>query len=357
MTQSLIAGSNATVGRSRDYRRIERLWRLVVLVGSARNGKTLSELREALGVSRSTIYRDLDVLQGAGVTLRQVGSRWTLGQSPSFRLAPNAIQLAALRLARQLAAPLEGSAMVAELDHMLGVSQNTAPGAAVSVSPPMGRSANAANVEALERAIVAKKRLRLKYRAASTRATTWRDVDPAALRLADTDLYLVGWDLGKEDWRTFKVVRIEVAQLRDEPSEPHGVFDEEALFGNSVRVWVADPVDIVVRLTPDVAHLVDEYPLHPSQQVSNAPDGGVVVRARVAGLHEALRWVLGWGRAAEALEPPVFRLLVAEELRAAMTPYGRGLSKKSTPGVVSRGVRRVPATTERGRSPKAEPSP
>ncbi|HHH30869.1 MAG TPA: WYL domain-containing protein [Polyangiaceae bacterium] len=221
----------------------------------------------------------------------------------------------------------------------------------------MVRSANAANVEAIERAIVAKRRLRLKYRAASTRATTWRDVDPAALRLADSELYLVGWDLGKEDWRIFKVARVEVAQLRDEPSEPHGVFDEARLFENSVRVWVADPVDVVVRLTPEVAHLVEEYPLHPNQRATKAPDGGVVVRARVAGTLEALRWVLGWGRAAEALEPSAFRLLVAEELRAAVKPYGRGLSKKSTPDPVSRGVRRNPATTERGRSPKAEPSP
>ena len=47
--------------------------------------------------------------------------------------------------------------------------------------------------------------------------------------MADEHLYLVAYDHGREDWRTFKVVRIRVAQVRDEQQQAqHDVEDRQA---------------------------------------------------------------------------------------------------------------------------------
>ena len=102
---------------------------------------------------------------------------------------------------------------------------------------------------------------------------------------------------------------------------PHPAFDEAALFGRSVRVWHGDPVTVRVRLAPEVAAIAHEYPLIDDQRVTPERDGSVLVEARVAGIVEATRWVLAWGRAAEALAPPELREAVQGELEGAMARY------------------------------------
>jgi predicted DNA-binding transcriptional regulator YafY len=77
-----------------------------------------------------------------------------------------------------------------------------------------------------------------------------------------------------------------------------------------------------VRLSPKVARFSGEYPLVAGQSVTDDADGGCVVRARVAGVMEAMRWVLSWGQEAEALEPGELREAVAAEVQGAARRYG-----------------------------------
>ncbi|HGG56406.1 MAG TPA: HTH domain-containing protein, partial [Nannocystis exedens] len=46
-----------------------RQWRIIEKLNSARRGLTIRQIREAVGASRATIYRDIDVLEGAGVPI------------------------------------------------------------------------------------------------------------------------------------------------------------------------------------------------------------------------------------------------------------------------------------------------
>jgi len=81
-----------------------------------------------------------------------------------------------------------------------------------------------------------------------------------------------------------------------------------------------------------VAWLAHEYPLIAGQTIEPAPDGSVTVAARVAGIVEAMRWVLGWGGAAEALSPPELREATRLELTQAVAKY-------EGPGIVKAGRR------------------
>src|SRR5690606_38477259 len=92
-------------------------------------------------------------------------------------------------------------------------------------------------------------------------------------------------------------------------------------FDHSVKAWTGEPVRVRVVLSPRVAWLAPEYPLHPSQRIEPQPDGSALVSAKVAGPVEAMRWVLSWGGEAEALEPAELRDATARGVEGAAARY------------------------------------
>jgi predicted DNA-binding transcriptional regulator YafY len=191
-------------------------------------------------------------------------------------------------------------------------------------------------VASVERAIDNGIRLRIRYRSASSRSTRWRLVDPATMRLADEHLYLVAWDVESSSPKTFKLTRILALEETTEPVATHPPLDLDQLFANAVRIWTADPVDVAVKIHDGLGWLVREWPLHAKQSVDDLPNGDAIVRARVAGIAEATRWTLRWGRSAEALEPASLLAAVQQELAGASARY-----KRPPKQVVSPTVRRA----------------
>ncbi|MFW6087731.1 MAG: helix-turn-helix transcriptional regulator [Myxococcota bacterium] len=305
-----------------------RQWSIVQALTGQRRGKTAGALQRELGIPRATLYRDLKHLREAGVPLRQHQLngevRYALDAPPLPALAPDALELAALRLARASLAPLEGTALVDRLDALLQRWQEQpAPPAGVVRSRDRAGRSSPHVLERIEAALRQGRQLELEYRSGEAERPSHRTVDPAELRLAGEQVYLLAWDHERSDWRTFKVVRIRNARVRAEPASrrPGPSLD------HAVRVWDAPSVDVTVRLDPGVADRAAEWPLHPDQRLAPQPDGSVLVHARVAGTVEASRWVLSWGGAAEALAPSDLRHRVRTELATALGHYARPLSK------------------------------
>jgi predicted DNA-binding transcriptional regulator YafY len=305
---------------------LTRQWRLVQALHGLYRGKTPSSLTKELGITRSTLYRDLKVLEQAGVPLdishENGEARYRLEGTQLPPLAPSALQLAALQLARSQLHALEGTALVHELDSLLARWDHRST-AELGLSLQSASSpASTEDVERIDQAIRRGRRARFRYRGARDAHETFRFVDPVALRYAGGHLYLIAWDHDREDWRTFKSTRIHHARISPEPADEHPPFDEVELFAGSVKAWSGDPVNVLVRLSPDVASRAHEWPLIADQQLEHSADGSALVHARVAGITEALRWVLSWGAAAEALEPTELREAVREELAGALSHYG-----------------------------------
>ena len=103
-------------------------------------------------------------------------------------------------------------------------------------------------------------------------------------------------------------------------------FDARAFFGDAFGIWRdGEARDVVVEIDAAHAPWVRERKFHPSQKVEEREeDGSVVVRMRVAGLHEIADWILSLGEHAEVVDPPELRELVGSRLRAAAVRYGEG---------------------------------
>lgn len=309
------------MGSQRIVDRLIRQWKILDVLRSRRHGVTISGLRDALEVSRPTVYRDLKVLTESPLPVRKEvvngEARYRLeGDWPSG--PPSAEQLLALGTARRMLASLEGSRLVAELDRYLGRAPAASSPIAVMPEPSLHR---AEDVRRIEAAIRDGRRLRLRYQAVRDGEARERVIEPVELRHVKMAWYLVAWDVDKGAWRTLKLARLHDAEVLGERATSHPPYDAAAEFGHSTGIWSGEPVEVRLRIDAAVARFLPEYPLHADARSLPQPDGSVLVTARVAGLDEVLRWALRWGRHLEVLDPPALRERIAEELRAALGRY------------------------------------
>jgi proteasome accessory factor B len=302
-----------------------RQWELITQLGRRQRGMTIRQLIEATGVSRATLYRDLDLLCNAGAPIaseRVNGEvRWKLTGASYPPLVPTALQAAALHLARTMMAPFAGTRLVAELDALLArVAPRKTAQEPVSLGPlPPG--APPKHVQTIDRALHAHKRVAFAYQSVNETRAQRRRVDPISLRLHDSQLYLLAHDIRRDDLRTFKVARIRDVEFLDEDAALHPEYDEQALFAHSAKVWTGAPVHVSVRLSPRVVRFATEWPLASGQTIEERSDGAAIIHAHVAGTVEAMRWVLRWGEDAEALSPPELRAAVHAQLTGALQCY------------------------------------
>lgn len=327
--------------------RIVRLCVLLQALRASRRGLTVAMLVAETGSCRATVYRDLRVLRDAGVWIeRKLVNGQARHRIPEESLALRGLavpQLVAIAVARDALSALEGTEIVTLLDRIL--SDRAAPTSRVHVRSA-ARLRRPAVLSAIDRATRDHRRLRILYRGVRDSTWRWREVDPGALQLQDGDPYLWAWALDRTAWRTFKVARIREVEVLSEPALPHPGLAEVMALPHAVRVWSAPPVEVVVRIAPEVAWLVGEHPLVPDQRLESQPDGSVLVRATVAGLVEATRWILRWGAHACALEPSELRERIRDELEQALRPY------VANDEAVSPVVRHRPRTT----TPRARPA-
>lgn len=302
-----------------------RHWEIILALQGKTRGLTVPELVTRTGIPRATLYRYLRFLERANLPFTKA----TVNGEVRHRLMMEAelpphglssIQVAALHLARTELEHLAGSSLVGEIDKLLAKLRPPEPQATFSFARAGTRQSSVLSV--IERALAGKQRLRLKYRARARRGEPEIvHVDPEILRVADRVPYLYGHCVERGAARTYKLSRIESAEATGEPAATRAAGTGADPFKHSRKAWVGEATSILVRLDSSVAHIASEHRLAPDQEESLQPGGSVLVQARIAGIMEALPWVLGWGAAAEVLEPAELRMLVTQQLAHALARY------------------------------------
>ena len=145
-------------------------------------------------------------------------------------------------------------------------------------------------------------------------------IEPSAATRA---LYVIGWDEEREARRTYKLERVRSVSVTPETYEA----PDESVAREMLAAWdvIGDdaPVEIVIRFDPSVTQRVHETRWHHSQVEELEDDGSLLWRARVAGVLEIRSWILSWGPDAEVLEPPELRDWVASRHAEAAARYSK----------------------------------
>ena len=226
-------------------RRADRLFQLVQLI-RGRRLSTAAHLAERLEISVRTVYRDVADLQRQGVPIEgEAGVGYRLGKG--FDLPPLMFgrdEALALVSAVRLAQPWLDPALARAAQDALGRILSVLPPAAraeaerpVVFAPPLGQTpAVADRLQDLRSATQARRKLHLRYADEAGRASE-RVVRPLACVYWGKVWTLATWCETRGAFRSFRIDRIEQAEVLDEP------FADEAgrTLVDFMRQWGATP--------------------------------------------------------------------------------------------------------------------
>lgn len=227
-----------------------------------------SELAERLGVTERTVRRDVERLRDLGYRIESTpgvagGYRLEAGSAvpPLLLNDEEAVAMAVgLRVAaahRLVSGHETTLTALAKLEQVLPAPLRRRVNALAETVQPAGISSGApVSSEVLgELALACRdhERVRFRYTAASGEVTR-RRVEPHALAPADRHWYLLCWDVAKQDWRTFRVDRLDEVEHTRARFTPKPLTPEEIEeFILVARSWVRQVVeaDAVMELPLD----------------------------------------------------------------------------------------------------------
>ncbi|MBN2560541.1 MAG: YafY family transcriptional regulator [Phycisphaerae bacterium] len=310
---------------------VSRVYRLLKLITLLRSGRRydVESLAEELGVSRRTLFRDLKMLELAGVPYRFEHGKHAYAIRESFFLPPLHLNLqeslALLLVTRKFLARQVHPMYQQALDAALKIESNL-PAAVlkhcgewldgVSIRwPPTSPADVVTNLfQTVQRALANHTRLKVRYDSVYDGKEIEVLLEPLRLVFMARGWYLIANSRTHNEVRTFKMDRmIEVVDRGDEFT-PDADFSEKRYFGAAWRMIPDGTVySVLLRFSAVVATSVEEVLWHESQSTTRLDDGRLLFEAEVDGLREICSWVLAYGDQVEVLAPKELRDMIREK--------------------------------------------
>jgi proteasome accessory factor B len=298
---------------------------------------TAGELAREMEVSRRTIFRDLNMLELAGIPYYHDPDSGGYKISQHFFLPPINFTLTEALAMLMLTGRLRGAdrlplfsqttraAMKLESvlspvirQHIGGVLDQVS----VSLGALAGHKGLDETFDRLTSAIVGRRICRMVYLSFHEQKQIATFIHPLRLVFLTRAWYLLAYSAMHRQVRTFKLGRMRKLTVTDKTfSWPKDV-DLDKHFASA---WSMIPegksYDVHLRFAPKVAGNVAEVQWHPAQRVRWNDDGSIDYRVRVNGLGELSWWVLGYGDQVEVLKPRPLRDRVAGVAAAVLKKY------------------------------------
>jgi predicted DNA-binding transcriptional regulator YafY len=299
-----------------------------LLLLQAHRRLTGRELARRLEVSGRTVHRDMEALSAAGVpvfALRGAKGGWQLDEDWRTRVPGlEEAELRALLLSQPRSLGDSKLARAAEraLDKLTAAlpvplrerAQSMRQRLYVDTKGWRGTSEATFALPVVQDALARDRRLRLRYRKAD-RESVRRTVDPLGLVAKGTAWYLVA--RSAEGLRTYRVSRIEEAQLLEEPFERPADFDLAEYWESSTQRFLKERprYEATLRLAPKAAedmktwHAASPAPA----QAGPSADGWSTLRVEFDNEGQACFVCLGLSRSVEVIAPKALRERVARD--------------------------------------------
>ncbi len=303
--------------------------------GQAQNA---NKLAKECGVSRRTVFRDLETLRSAGIPVKldDDSRRYFIPSSfflpPTNFTAAEALSIIALASevgdrkqlpfyepARQAALKLESTLPGAMREELQSMTRN--------IQIRVGQTNPLAGQECVYQKIVdaiAKRRvLRMEYESLTEWETIKTKLRPYHLLFSRRSWYVIGQSSLHGEPRTFNLGRITSLQtMRQKFAAPKHF----SLNGYLRNAWHLIPEPgrdhhVVVRFRPMVAQNVAEVVWHKTQELKFREDGSLEFHAHVSGLSEVAWWIMGYGDQAEVIKPMKLRRIVAGRVAKMYATY------------------------------------
>jgi proteasome accessory factor B len=133
---------------------------------------------------------------------------------------------------------------------------------------------------------------------------------------------MFAYDVSRKAMRTFALSRLSEPQLAPEKFTRPKRFSPDKYLEGSFGVLKGDEdYEIVIEFDAKGTDLIRARKWHPSQQLTELPDGCSQLRMRLSGLDEIERSVLNWGAHATVLRPQALAQRVRKTAQELVRRY------------------------------------
>ncbi len=323
--------------------RYERILALHRELKAARYPVSLQKLKDELGCSRATLYRDIAFLRDALCApiesvavdgMGEHGFRYDENHAERFELPGlwlSSDELHALLAAHQMLdrtgqgvlssalAPLK-SRIDALLAQQAGGRRWPVERVRVIASGVRRRDEIAFRLVAS--GVLERRQVQFDYLARSTNEHSHRHVSPQRLTHYRDNWYLDAWDHDRQALRSFSVDRIQHARLLDEAARDHADAELDQHLAASYGIFSGAPKGIAtIVFSAKAARWVADEHWHSKQEGRFLPDGRYELRLPYSHAKELLMDVLRYGADAVITEPPALRAQARTMLQLALSAY------------------------------------
>lgn len=320
--------------------RYERILTLHRTLQAARYPVPFAQLKEELGCSRATVYRDIAFLRDAlgapieGGEGEQAAFRYAAGEGERFELPGlwlSSEELAALLALNELLDRSDPGVLAgalapfrARIERLLSdhASGKSLPVERIRVLASGSRRLDQNVFRTVASAVLGRQRLRFGYRARSTDASTERVVSPQRLAHYRDNWYLDAWDHSRDALRSFALDRISAPAALAEAALDCAPADLDAHLAASYGIFSGAPKAwATIRFSPHAARWVADEHWHSQQQGTRLPDGRYELKLPYSNSRELLMDVLRYGADAEVVAPVSLREEMKIMLQLALGAY------------------------------------
>lgn len=158
----------------------------------------------------------------------------------------------------------------------------------------------------VSRAVLRSRELVFDYRKIRGAGYERRRLRPYHLGCVKNQWYAIGFDLEREQIRTFALPRMRKVKMTATRFERPADFSINAHLSHSFGVISGDGETFAVRLRFDAwaGRMVMERQWHGSQRIKELPSGEVELSLELGSIDEIKRWCLSWGAHVKVLAPP-----------------------------------------------------
>jgi predicted DNA-binding transcriptional regulator YafY len=302
--------------------KINRLLEITIILMN-RGTVTARELADRFGVSARTIYRDIDVLSGAGVPVYTCkGSNGGIHLMEDYSLNKTIVnehEADSLMLALKTLQATRYPDLSVTLDKLGALFKRSAQNDWVRVDfSPWGSTPNDDNKFVnIKMAILNRKVITFEY-LSSLEEKSIRTVESLQLIYKGQAWYLLGWCRSREDYRMFRISRIKKLALTQDSFTPRSVENqtETKTSGDAPEFITA-----VLRFGSEIMHRI--YDDYDEDMIRRNADGTCDVELTMLEDEWVYGYILSFGSSVEVVSPEGLRQKIAERLEKALGNYRR----------------------------------
>ncbi len=327
-------------------KRLSNLLRAIDLM-ARKQGASLDDLQQELDLSRSSVYRQIEIIQELGFPIydeQPMGARkkrWRFDEGYLKKLPHMALPDMELKHSEVLALFMvigesrltRGTEIEKSLQRLMTKLENSFPAGLLgklkkiqTLFVPSDKfskdySDKETVIEALTDAMLQQRVCEVRYHAYTHDEENRFTIEPLHFFEHNGGLYAYA-RVPKHDWViTLAVERIIELSPTSKTFAYPADFDPEDKLASAFGVTDNDPCEVKVWFSAREARYIKERKWARDQKITDNVDGSIILEMRTSGMWEVMRWVLSWGKEAEVLEPEELRQGVQQEIEQMHEMY------------------------------------